>query len=185
MEYWYLKLLRIVFRAFFCAVVIVPLLVCSKSNELYYSTDGEQILLNWIAAAERHIRIFIYPIPDSNVNITEQEHLRKKTRKVFSHFLSELVFPSYLKEIQRKSSRYSNADYRKHLIVDDPAEANIFLIDHHWVTKSDLYPNCTSFFQQHLFPIINNVVDNYPYHNKSDGKNHFMMSVYDNGAFRY
>lgn len=163
----------------------VTLLLCSYfilpcCGYLYYDTDNETNLLEWVRRAEMSLRIFIYAIPNSNLN---NSVLRKNQNKIPYHFLVEQLFPEYLKTIRKNKHRYRTKDPRKYLIVDDPEKANAFIIDHHWITRAELYPNCSEFFKKHMHPVINTVADNYPYLNQSNGRNHFMMAVHDNGAF--
>jgi hypothetical protein len=145
--------------------------------------DGESRLLRWVSAAEKYLRIFIYPVP--NVRDRTGSFVMKKAKKTHHHFLVEQLFPSYLKAMYKNKNRYSKTDFRRYLIVNDPSKANVFIIDHNWITKGDLYPNCSVFIERHFRPIVNSIVNNYPYLNRSYGRDHFMMSVHDNGAFRY
>lgn len=72
-------------------------------------------------------------------------------------------------------------DHRRNLVVDDPEQANVFIIDHDWVSVSRKH--CSLAIEKHLTPIINNVIYNYPFFNRSFGRDHFFFAVYDNGAF--
>jgi hypothetical protein len=72
-------------------------------------------------------------------------------------------------------------DSRKLMVVNDPSIANAFLIDHDWYrhTKKD----CGGAVWKHMKPIIENVIDHQPYFNRSQGRDHFYMAVYDRGPF--
>lgn len=94
--------------------------------------------------------------------------------------LYRFLYRKYLKSL--KSSVFlSNNDPRRVILVSDPNIANAFIIDHDWLRISHM--NCEVTIHRHLVPIINNVVDNYPYYNRSQGKDHFFMAVYDTGPF--
>lgn len=83
-------------------------------------------------------------------------HLFRKYLEAFSH-------SNYVDEL----------DPRKSIIVTDPEQANAFLIDHEWIRATRNH--CDTTIQDHLVPIINNVIDNYPYFNRSQGKDHFFL----------
>jgi hypothetical protein len=67
------------------------------------------------------------------------------------------------------------------MIVTNPDEANVFLIDHEWLRYT--MKDCGESIAHHMARIVHNVVDLYPYYNRSGGRDHFMMAVYDHGAF--
>lgn len=80
-------------------------------------------------------------------------------------------------------TRNSTDDGRHRILVDDPSQANAFIIDHRWEQVKKKNP---AEVHGYLVPIIDNVVNNYPYYNRSHGMNHFMMAVYDHGfCFRF
>lgn len=89
-------------------------------------------------------------------------------------------FLDYLKHIILSNNIAAN-DSRKMMIVNDPNIANSFLIDHDWYryTKKD----CGGAVWKHMKIIIENVIDHQPYFNRSQGRDHFFMAVYDKGPF--
>lgn len=78
-------------------------------------------------------------------------------------------------------SKISSNDSRVSMIVKNPDEANVFLIDHDWIRYN--MKDCGASITKHIAGIVHNVVDLHPYYNRSGGKDHFMMAAYDKGAF--
>lgn len=88
------------------------------------------------------------------------------------------MFRHYLKALKRKPK----ADKRRLMIVEDPKKANAFLIDHEW-TRYLKSHHCKTVLKNYISEIVHRVVNEYPYYNRSQGYDHFMMNVYDHGPF--
>jgi hypothetical protein len=67
------------------------------------------------------------------------------------------------------------------MVVTDASLANAFLIDHNWMQYER--KDCRKALDHHINAIIKNVVDFSPFYNRSHGHDHFMINVYDHGAF--
>lgn len=85
------------------------------------------------------------------------------------------LFINYLKGLKNSEV----ADNRRKMVVDDPSRANVFIIEHDWLRMN--WIKCHINIEQHLTPVINNVVDNYPYYNLSNGRDHFFLALFDHG----
>lgn len=83
-----------------------------------------------------------------------------------------LYLSSYANDTRYK---ISDDDSRKHMIVSDPEQANVFIINHDWI-RTNRY-HCEEALEKHLVPIVNNIVDNYPYYNRSQGLDHFFLGL--------
>ena len=119
-------------------------------------------LFDLVKDAEDNLKLFIYPIPS---NIHKNEKIKYLDSKNF-HF--DHLFPQYL------TQSFARKDSRHNMIVKDPNKANAFLIYHYWGPAS---------FHNHLKPVITNIIQSYPYFNRSCGHDHFMISSWDHGPF--
>ena len=156
--------------------LFIFLMILNSKAHVFYTVSGEDMLVNWVRTAEEHLRIYLYPHPRNQEDF-------KRIRNRHTHFMVEQHSPNYLLWIFDHKESFAKDDSRKNLVVADHSIANAFIINHNWVTRSELYPNCTFFYKKHMYPVINQVVDEHPYYNKSDGRDHFFFAVYDNGAF--
>lgn len=149
-----------------------------NDHHVYYDHD-ERTLLHWIKVAERDLRFYIYPMPQFRENEIQRE--------CGGHFGYECGLPNYLRSLKANIHPDEPAGSRDHFVVDNPNEANAFIIEMYWSIKAFVYPgefsNCSDFIEHRLRPTIETVVDKHPYYNRSGGRDHFMMSSIDNGIF--
>jgi hypothetical protein len=127
-------------------------------------------LVSEIALALRHLKIYTYSIPQ------EAYRLRSDWLCV-GHLQAERHIPNYFR--------------RSVINTDNPEEADFFLIDHDF---SCIINNCVSSkmgilpcyhqvaFGKHLKPVIDRVVMDYPYFNRSQGRDHLFVFLMDAGA---
>lgn len=99
-----------------------------------------------------------------------------------------LLFRYLFIEYLRSLVSVEIADSRSQMIVDDPENANAFMINHNWLEISE--GHCTTIeyvynitWKEHVVPVIENVVFQLPYFNKTKGQDHFFMAMYDFGPF--
>ena len=115
-------------------------------------------LIELVKNAEENFKLFIYPMPDNNKNITNNiGYIHNKNSDL------DFLLARYFKQ------KFASNDSRKNILVTNPDEANAFLIDHRWGIGT---------LDGHLKPVINNVIHNYPYFNRSGGHDHFMISTW-------
>jgi len=151
--------------------------------------DGsEERLLELIDLAERELKVFVYPFPPnarrcdmSRGGFIPQSNMAKQM------FQMESMLPSYL---------------QKHALVatQNGSEADLFMVNHEWIClrianeethwrrdrkKTGGVNEWTGeiIALQHLKPIFDAVLNDYPFYNRSGGKDHFMVMNYDNGPF--
>ena len=154
--------------------VIFQLDTCNGG--LFWNEVTDKMFLNALRAVERDLRIFIYPIPP-------EAQPEKRPPFMEDHFRIQYLYPDYLREMITSESNNSftrnEQDFRKEIVVvSDPQKANAFIIDNWWFGYG-----CQTVAEKHLIPIINNVINSYPYYNRSFGSDHFFFAVYDNGPF--
>ncbi len=159
------------YRLFLSIFVCISYIVEVVHGNVFYTDGGEETLLQWVKAAQAGLKIYIYPHP-RNPEDSQQRKI------IHNHFMIEKFFVDYLRRILNSKKKYSFEDSRRSLVVDKPEEANAFIIDHNWITRGHLYTNCTEFYIRNMFPIINTVVDKYPYFNRSGGRDHFFFAVH-------
>ena len=142
------------------------------NQAIFWDNLSDEQMIEKIVKAEKELRVFIYPIP-------EHAHVRHQGDDLLPHFQSEFLYAKYLADLS--GPVLAEGDPRKAILVTDPSQANAFIIDHYYLR---LYKgHCDKVTKHHLVPIIRNVIENYPYFNRSYGYDHFFMAAYDNGAF--
>jgi hypothetical protein len=134
---------------------------------LFYHSN-HQHLLNLVKSGERNLKIFIYPVPD-------------ETSVPLPHFDLEFSFPHYLYRLHR----FQSDDSRYNMLVTNPEEANAYLIDCRWISHihSPNRQNNIDPTVSYLLPIVNKVINSYPYFNRTMGADHFFIQTFDNGPF--
>lgn len=146
--------------------IIVLVLVYGS---IFWDFKNDDDFLQFIEQAEKQLKIYIYPMPKGiHVSVDDNE--------LMGHFRIENLFRKYLKSL---SSHLSSNDSRHAMVVDDPNIANVFLIDHDWM-KLTSQIDCNWINDGYMQHIVRNVVDLNPYYNRSQGKDHFFLAVYDN-----
>lgn len=148
------------------------ILIYADSTQLFWGNISSDELLDIADEAIASLRIFIYPLP-ANVVLPTKDRIERTEE----HFQIQYIFIEYLKKIFIEKDSYLHGDPLKYLVVDDPEQANVFFIEAYWFGIE-----CPDSTERHRVPILNNVVDNYPYYNRSGGYDHFMFTVYDNGG---
>eukprot|EP01041_Mallomonas_annulata_P009025 gene9025-18688_t len=155
--------------------VWVIVVVFSYCLNLYAAVDpsrlGDQLLMEWISRAEHDLKIFIYDKPLS---------LQQNNATCYDYFQAEYRIPNYIRNVS--------------LYTTNPDQANLFLIEHDFTclfTSGFLtYPQLPMhiyrmrfIYNRHLRPILNNVTHNYPYFNRSGGKDHIFIMLTDFGPY--
>ena len=133
----------------------------------------ENDLLQLVNNANIDLRFFIYPMPT-------RTYLSNKDSLLLSHFRLEHKFIEYLQINHALNIKINNSAF-KPFLVSDPEEANVFIIEHRQLKLSSLGGGeCDNLLHKHLAVIVDNVIFNYPYYNRSNGWNHFYMAMYGN-----
>ena len=152
--------------------------------------DGsEDNLIELIERAERELKIFVYPIP--------QQARRCKMRKIDGRFTGFPPSSGRMREMFQMEQMLPR--YLQSIATKDPNEADVFIINHEWICLrvgneeferrdfGPLFPKQPfwgeTIAREHLKPIFDNVIFNYPFFNQSFGHDHFMTNVFDNGPF--
>jgi hypothetical protein len=144
----------------------------NKDNvDIYLNDFTEEKLLNSIHVAEHELRIYIYNATDVFRPIELKNSLK--------HFRSEYLFIDYLQMI---SDSNVESDHRKAMIVSNPDQANVFIIEHkvfngkfHSVDEMVLY----------IRAVVDRVVNDLPYYKLHGGKDHYFFGVHSNGKLGY
>jgi hypothetical protein len=97
-------------------------------------------------------------------------------KKDLGHFILQDSYIAYSKDILSNKTVFPEKDPRNSMFVTDPELANVYIIDHRWVGTY-----CPVVLNDHLIPIIHDVIHKYPYFNRSYGHDHFFFAVYDSG----
>ena len=113
-------------------------------------------LLELVKGAEESMKLFIYPMPVSN-EIMNKAYINNRNSDL------DFLLSRYFRQ------KFSDDDSRRGILVTNPDEANAFLIDHRWGIGT---------LDGHLKPVINNVIQSYPYFNRSGGHDHFMICTW-------
>lgn len=160
------------------------------SSSSAFLDGSEAKLIELIEHAEQELKIFIYPMPPEARRCTMEQINGRMTGfppssgRMREMFQMEQMLPRYLATIATK----------------DPKEADVFIIYHEWICLrvgneefaryhfGPKFPNKEQFSgetiaKEHLKPIFDNVIYNYPFFNQSYGHDHFMTNVFDNGPF--
>lgn len=140
----------------------------SLQHDLYYGTGDvafdDSKLLHWVKEAQHDLKVYIYQMPDFPMGSSNEEGCHGNSGL-------DCGFFRYLRSIPD-------------LIVEDQAKANAFFIELIWRNDFSLEAeDCSTFIEHRLRPVVYNVVHKQPYYNQSQGRNHFMMSLTDNGIF--
>lgn len=144
-----------------------------ENSQIFWNKLSDDEMMNFVKTAEKQLKIFIYPIPsDAETDVPGEQLL--------AHFRTEYLFRKYLQELST-APELSSDDPRRVMIVSDPNQANAFVIDHNWMKLTR--HRCGEVTERHLIPIITNVLENYPFFKRSQGRDHFFMAVYDKGPF--
>ena len=131
----------------------------------------ENDLLQLVNIANIDLRFFIYPMP-------KKAYLSNKDPLLLSHFRLEHKFIEYLQINHALSIKINNSAF-KSFLVSNPEEANAFIIEHRQLKLSSLGGSeCDNLLHKHLSVIVDNVIFNYPFYNRSNGRNHFYMAMY-------
>jgi len=147
------------------ALLLLVLIVIVTANENIYFGRTEEALVEWIKLSNNLLKVFIYPVPSTGVTIVDG-----LTRlNVKNYFRLEHLFIRH------------NQQLKSSFITSNHSDANAFIIQHHWFTG--IYRHCGELLHSHLIPIVDNVLINFPYYNRSNGRDHFFFSVYDNGVY--
>lgn len=164
--------------AFVCTLwILIVVIDAVRDRRIYYDHD-EKTLLHWIKAAERELKFYIYPMPPFVEN--------KIVHSCSGHFGFECGLPNYLRSLKTNIHPDEPVGSRNHFVVDDPNEANAFIVEMYWslsVEGAFPFPNCSQFIEHRLKPTIETIVDKHPYYNRSGGRDHFILSSIDNGVF--
>ena len=161
----------------------------SVSSISAFLDGSEAKLIELIERAEQELKIFVYPMPEQARRCKMEKIDGRMTGfppssgRMREMFQMEQMLPRYFTTIATK----------------DPNEADVFIIYHEWIClrvgneefeRRNFGPRFSKepFFgetiaREHLKPIFDNVIHNYPYFNQSYGHDHFMTSVFDNGPF--
>lgn len=140
------------------------------ADSIFYDFANDNEFLDFIQVAESQLKIYIYPIPAEASTIHGNHDM-------LGHFQIEYLFRKYLYAL---NDHVPSDDPRRVMIVDDPSKANAFLIDHDYM-RLVRGNQCDDLRNKHMKVIIDNVVNNLPYFNRTNGADHFFMAVYDNG----
>jgi hypothetical protein len=127
---------------------------------------SEEMLISSIQAAEKDLKIYIYDIPRH----LQREHNPLET---LYHFSAEFLLIKYFRSLRNVPAD----DSRSGMIVDDPEKANLFFINH-CLETCRLQPDEKS---PYMKGIIDNVLFNYPFYNRSGGRDHYFFGLYDHG----
>jgi len=161
--------MTMLYFAVFCAIVFrraAAELFHSINTSMPFRNMSEIDLVHLIQRTTTDLRLFIYPIPSSAMAAHGSNGL--------PHFSMEKVFAQYLRNQVNTSAIGA-------VVVNDPSTANAFLIEQHHTNLQIGLQNCAYVLKEHLLPILDNVINNYPYFNRSKGADHFYFSVYDKG----
>lgn len=141
-----------------------------EGHRIYQRGFTEGKLLHYVGKAERELRIYIYPIPETSPSFEVPFGLL--------HFEIERSFTTYLRNLQKASEKLSESDdSRAGMIVSDPEQANVFIIEQYYLStqwKSEAQG------EQHLSIVIDNVL-NLPYYKRNGGIDHFFFGLFDKG----
>jgi hypothetical protein len=143
------------------------LLFRSQTYGIYVQDITEESLFNAIKLAETEIKIFIYNATDVYRPISLKNSLK--------HFRSEYLFTDYLQLISESSN---HQDHRKKMIVTNPEHANTFLIDHR-VFNGQFFS--VDEMVVYIRTLIDRVVLDLPFYNRTGGKDHYFFGVHSNG----
>ena len=140
---------------------------CHSNENIYLSNINEEFLFSSLYFIESDLKFYIY-----NTNKIFRSIELKHSLK---HFRSEYLFTNYLKMLVNLTS---SSDHRKNIIVTNPEDANIFLIDHKLfngifqdVEEMTLY----------IKTIIDHVLNDFPYYQRYGGSDHYFFGVHSNG----
>jgi hypothetical protein len=155
-------------RCFHSIKLLIILNLIHHFDSTLYSDLTDERLLSFIQHAELGTRMFIYPV---------------EVRGIFStrlHFRSEFTVLKYFQLLQKLPQE----DHRKHMVVADPEKANIFLIEHY--TENFDPPVGTDkqvekFREIYALKVVNSVITAFPFYNRSGGRDHYFLGVYDKG----
>lgn len=149
--------------------------IVADNLNIFWDDFSEETIFHLINQIESQLRIYIYPFPSDSYYLS---HLELK-HEVLPHFRVELLFKQYLQSYNKL--RFLNDSNENYILTTNPDDANLFIIDHQWLTIATI--SCHHVYHDHLLPIINNVLYNYPYYNRSNGQDHFFFALYDHGPF--
>ena len=133
-------------------------------------------LLFWARRAKRGVKIFIYPkIPDPTYPTYHSfASYNASAHECNPHFLMERKFPEYIRNTIVETT--------------NPRRADFFLIDHDYSCFFSTNVNNSlgkrlehEFSEKYLTAVMANVVQNFPYYNKSGGLDHLMVFTLDRG----
>eukprot|EP01041_Mallomonas_annulata_P006117 gene6117-12384_t len=140
------------------------------------SDGSEDYYLSLIKQAEKDLKVFVYPFPP---NIRRcKKNFKPGLKEMFD---MEIQIPKYYKEYSLTTT-------------SNPEEANVFIVDHEWIclrvgseppkqSPERIKFSGNAIAKDHIFPIWKNVIESYPYFNRSYGHDHFTTFVFDNGPF--
>lgn len=175
------------YALFFLIVFFVISPIWSVAASSFW--DGsEERLLELIDRAERELKVFVYPFPPTarrcDMSRGGYIHQASMPKQMFQ---MELLLPEYL---------------QKHSLVStlNGSEADLFMVNHEWICLRIANEEThwrrdkkrtgginkwtgEAIAVEHLKPIFDSVLIDYPYYNRSGGKDHFMTMIYDNGPF--
>ena len=137
-----------------------------SGESIFFDFKDDNDLLEMIQHAESQLRIHIYPIPSNDLSKSESD--------LMGHFRIENLYRKYLKALK---SHVGEDDPRHNMVVDDPSQANAFIIDNDYMRLTKV-AKCEG-VRKHMDAVVHNVVDVNPYFNRSNGEDHFFMAVYD------
>lgn len=146
--------------------------VASKYNVSEYDVIYQELsphLQTMMRISDEELKIFVYPYPD---NI-----YRPSYNACTLHFQAERDIPKYVLSTHIFTNNSEEADY--FLIPHD--FSCIFLEAQYNITVLKYLNRILS--RRHLTPIIREVVQQYPYFNRSNGADHLFVMTYDHGPY--
>ena len=123
---------------------------------------SESDLLKACDAAEQSLKVWVYSKPNEINNDV--------CKSIAQYFHLEFLLPQYLKG-------------RSVVLAESPETADLFLVDHDTVCLSLMRQHRSINLDDYVQRLLRPVIHEYPYFNRSKGRDHMFVYVCDNGAF--
>lgn len=155
-------------KDYFFLFALFSYTVTCNGNSIYLDNISEDLLVESIKLAEKELRIYIYNTSDVNYHNIELKDSLK-------HFRTEYLFVDYLEMIFQDAN---HDDHRKKMIVRNPNDANVFIIDHRVFNGKF---NSVDEMVLYIRAIIDHVINDLPYYKRNGGEDHYFFGVHSNG----